>query len=124
MARKHSRLYGPGAPQIKGPKKCIERMAEIKETQFLAFFQDKNNVAQSSYRIDAKTGIPIIYMQDQKQALWTKFNEEYPNGMRRTSFMSRLADCSHIRYCEDLGGLCIICNEYGFEVFESLLALI
>ena len=63
-------------------------------------------------------------MQDQKQALWTKFNEEYPNGMHRTSFMSRLADCSHIRYRDDLGGLCIICNEYGFEVFESLLALV
>ncbi|CAG8826760.1 26266_t:CDS:2, partial [Racocetra persica] len=69
LAQKHSRLYRPGAPQIKGPKKRIERMAEIKEKQFLAFFQDKNNVAQSSYKIDTKTGIPILYMQDQKQAL-------------------------------------------------------
>jgi len=71
-------------------------MSEIKEKQFLAFFQDKNNVAQSSYQVDAKTGIPILYMQNQKESLWTKFNETYPNGMRRTSFMTRLANCSHI----------------------------
>ncbi|RIB15401.1 hypothetical protein C2G38_2192489 [Gigaspora rosea] len=124
LVRKHSRLYGPGAPQIKGPKKSIQKMTEIKKMQFLAFFQNKNNIAQSSYQVDAKTSISILYMQDQKEALWTKFNKTYPNGMRRTSFMTHLANCSHIRYREDLGGLCIICNEYRFEVFEDLLALV
>ena len=99
-------------------------MAKIKEAQFLTFFQDKNNITQSSYQVDAKTGVPILYMQDQKEALWTKFNEQYPDGMQRTSFMTRLANCSHIQYREDLGGICIICNEYGYEVFENLLVLV
>ncbi|CAB5195610.1 unnamed protein product, partial [Rhizophagus irregularis] len=56
-------------------------------------------------------------------ALWTKFEETYPNGMKKTSFMARLADCSHIKYREDLGGLCLICNDYGFEAFQDLIAI-
>ncbi|CAG8471517.1 11829_t:CDS:2 [Scutellospora calospora] len=120
LARKHSRLYGPGAPQIQGPKKSVQKMDEIKEMQFLAFFQDKNNVAQSSYKTDTKTGVPILYMQDQKEALWTKFNEAYPNGMRRTSFMTRLANCSHIRYREDLVRFspAMIANLCNKEIFR------
>ncbi|RIB30819.1 hypothetical protein C2G38_2151581 [Gigaspora rosea] len=74
LARKYSRLYGPGAPQVECPKKSVQRMDEIKEIQFLSFFQDKNNVVQSSYQVDAKADVSILYMQDQKEALWTKFN--------------------------------------------------
>ncbi|RIB29302.1 hypothetical protein C2G38_2155698 [Gigaspora rosea] len=53
LAYKHSQLYGP------------------------AFIQNKNNVAQNFYKTDAKTRVPVLYMQDQKEALWTKFQMEY-----------------------------------------------
>ncbi|CAG8621854.1 2044_t:CDS:2, partial [Diversispora eburnea] len=95
LARKHARLNGP----------------------------DKSNVLMSSYKVDAKTNLPILYLQDQKQASWYKFEEIYPNGMKKTSFMTRLANYNHIKYWEDLGGLCLICNDYGFEVFQNLIAI-
>ncbi|UZO24704.1 uncharacterized protein OCT59_016999 [Rhizophagus irregularis] len=98
-------------------------MSEIKEREFELFFQNKSNVTMSSYKVDSKTNLPILYLQDQKEALWTKFEETYPNGMKKTSFMARLANCSHIKYREDLGGLCLICNDYGFEAFQDLIAI-
>ncbi|CAB5139640.1 unnamed protein product [Rhizophagus irregularis] len=49
-ARKHARLNGPGAPSLIKPKKIVKRMSEIKERQFLVFFQDRSVVAQSSYQ--------------------------------------------------------------------------
>ncbi|CAB5374443.1 unnamed protein product [Rhizophagus irregularis] len=49
-ARKHARLNGPGAPSLIKPKKFVKRMSEIKERQFLVFFQDRSVVAQSSYQ--------------------------------------------------------------------------
>ena len=44
----------------------------------------------SSYKTDSKSELPVLYLQDHKQALWEKFHEKYPNGMQRTSFMMRL----------------------------------
>ena len=58
--------------------------------QFELFFVDKNNVNMSSYKSENETGLPVLYLQDHKQALWKKFHEQYPDGMRRTSFMTRL----------------------------------
>ena len=55
-------------------------MSEIKEKQFLTFFQDRSIVAQSSYKVD-KNGLPILYMRDQKIKLWKKFEETFPNGI-------------------------------------------
>ncbi|CAG8830399.1 5176_t:CDS:1, partial [Racocetra persica] len=59
----------PGASSIDEPKKSVQRISKIKENQFLAFFQDKNNITQSSYLTDTKTRILVLYIQDQKQAL-------------------------------------------------------
>ena len=97
-------------------------MTEIKEKQFLMFFQDRSIVMQSSYQVD-KNGLPILYMRDQKIKLWKKFEETFPNGMKKTSFMGRLANCSNIKYRDDMGGLCLTCNEYGYTPFESLTAI-
>ena len=97
-------------------------MSEIKEKQFLTFFQDQSIVAQSSYKVN-KNGLPILYMRDQKIKLWKKFEETFPNGMKKTSFMGRLANCSNIKYRDDMGGLCLTCNEYGYTPFESLIAI-
>ena len=91
--------------------------------QFQLFFSDKNNVNMSSYKVDQKTGLPILYLKENKKALWNKYLELYPNGMKRSSFMARLQN-GQFKYQEDLGGLCAICNEYGYDVFSNLLELV
>ncbi|GBC52457.2 hypothetical protein GLOIN_2v1839589 [Rhizophagus irregularis DAOM 181602=DAOM 197198] len=93
-AQKHARLNGPGAPSLIKPKRIVD-----------------------------KNGSPILYMRDQKIKLWKKFEETFPNGMKKTSFMGRLANCSNIKYRDDMGGLCLTCNEYGYTPFESLTAI-
>lgn len=98
-------------------------MIEGKEKQFEAFFADRSNVNMSSYKVDAKTNMPILYLRDQKSELWNKFSQEYPDGMKKTSFMARLEN-GPFKYREDLGGLCSICNTYGYQIFEDLLALV
>jgi hypothetical protein len=64
-----------------------------------------------------------MYLQDHKQALWEKFSEEYPNGMHRTAFMTRLQG-SRFVYQDNLGGLCSECNECGYESFASINTII
>ncbi|CAG8502338.1 9668_t:CDS:10, partial [Scutellospora calospora] len=108
----HTRLYGPSSPPIEMPKKKIQIMAEFKEKQFELFFLDKNNVTMSSYKIDPKTNLPILYFCNNKTELWKKFQQMFPNVMKKTSFMGRIADCTQLTYRDDLGGLCSICNEY------------
>ena len=43
--------------------------------------------------------------------------------MKRTAFFDRLHNGPFI-YREDLGGLCAICNQYGYEVFYDLSNLV
>ncbi|RHZ86841.1 hypothetical protein Glove_43g2 [Diversispora epigaea] len=123
-ARKHARLYGPGAPPLQKLKKTVQRLNDIQEDQFLLFFQDRENVTMSSYKVDSKTGLPVLYLRDQKCDLWKKFIETYPNGMKKTAFFVRLNNSTNLRYREDLGGLCQTCNDYGYETFENLTNLI
>ena len=40
----------------------------------------------SSYKTDNASGLPVLYLQDHKKALWDKFHEQYFNEMQRTSF--------------------------------------
>ncbi|GBC25905.2 hypothetical protein GLOIN_2v1767205 [Rhizophagus irregularis DAOM 181602=DAOM 197198] len=120
--QKHARLYGPEVPTLVKTKRTVKCMSEVKEKQFLMFFQDRSIVTQSSYWVN-KNGLPILYMRDQKIKLWKKFEETFPNGMKKTSFMGRLANCSNIKYRDDIGGLCLTCNDYGYIPFESLIAI-
>ena len=99
------------------------RLSQEKLDQFDSFFSDKNNVSMSSYKTDNKSELPILYLQDNKKSLWEKFTELYPNGMGRTSFMTRL-ESGRFVYKENLGGLCSICNENFYEVFSDLEKLI
>jgi len=122
-ARKHSHLYGASAPPIEMPKKTTKLMAEFKERQFEIFFSDKDNVTMSSYKTDPKTNLPVLYLRDNKTSLWKKFQQTFPNGMKKTSFMGRIANCTHLKYRSDLGGLCGICNDYGFEPLEILIGI-
>ncbi len=77
----------------------------------------------SFYKVDPKTNMLILYLKDQKSELWKKFSQEYPDGMKKTSFMARLTD-GPFRYRDDLDGLCFIYNEYGYQIFEDLIILI
>ncbi|RHZ78940.1 hypothetical protein Glove_153g65 [Diversispora epigaea] len=124
MARKYAILNGPGGQQIDKPKiiRNLPLSEEI-ENQFQIFFSDKSNVTMSSYKVDSKTNRPILYLLDQKEVLWKRFSENYPNGMKRTTFMARIEDGPY-RYREDLGGLCSICAEYGYEIFDDLIKII
>lgn len=99
------------------------RLSQEKLDQFDSFFSDKNNVNMSSYKTDNESGLPILYLQNNKKSLWEKFTEFYPNGMGRTSFMTRL-ESGRFVYKENLGGLCSICNENFYEVFLDLEKLI
>lgn len=78
----------------------------------------------SSYKVDPKTGLPILYLRDQKCDLWKKFIETYPNGMKKTAFLARLNNCTNLKYREDLGGLCQTCNDDGYETFGKLETLV
>ncbi|RHZ78925.1 hypothetical protein Glove_154g28 [Diversispora epigaea] len=95
-AKKYGRTNGPGCP---------------------------NNVSMSSYQVDSKTNLPILYLKNNKETLWHKFEATYPDGIKRTYFMARLAN-GRYKYQQDLGGLCNICNEYGYETFDILISLL
>lgn len=83
----------------------------------------KDNISQSSYKTDTSTGLPVVYLRDTKKGLWEKFHEEFPNGMRRTAFMTRL-EGGRFLYKENMGGLCNTCNECGYEVFDDIELLV
>ena len=73
----------------------------------------------SSYKTETKTGLPVKYLKNTKEALWEKFSYQFPDGIKRTSFMTFLQGKQYI-YQEDLGGLCSICSRYGYEIFADM----
>ncbi|CAG8793111.1 15598_t:CDS:2, partial [Racocetra persica] len=64
---------------------------------------DKDNVKMSSYHVDPKTELPILYLSDNKSELWKKFSETYPNSMKRNNFIARLSNSTNLKYRENLG---------------------
>ncbi|PKB97410.1 hypothetical protein RhiirA5_384682 [Rhizophagus irregularis] len=122
-AKKFSRVNGPGCPAKVKPVIKRNYISDIKDKEFESFFSDKDNVTMSSYRVDPKTNLPLLYLKDDKEALWQKFEATYPDGIKRTSFMARLAGGRYI-YRKDLGRLCNICNDYCYEVFDTLINLV
>ncbi|CAB4438535.1 unnamed protein product [Rhizophagus irregularis] len=122
-AREHHHKNGPGCKALDKPIIVRKRMAEVKEREFELFFANKANVNMSSYHINKKTQLPVLYLKDQKSALWERFSAIYPDGMKRTSFMARLQN-GRFKYRDDLGGLCLICNNYAYQPFEDLIKLV
>jgi hypothetical protein len=122
-SRKHARINGYGAPSLIKPIIHRQRFTPEMLEQIDRFLNDKEFVNMSSYKTDAKTGKPIKYLQDTKKALWERFAEEYPNGMRRTSFMTCLEGGQYV-YRENLGGLCSTCNDCGYMVFGDIGVMI
>jgi hypothetical protein len=73
----------------------------------------------SSYKTETQTGLPVKYLKDTKESLWEKFSCKFPDGIKRTSFMTFLQGKQYI-YQENLGGLCSICSRYGYEIFAEM----
>lgn len=122
-SKKHACSDGYGAPALVRPIIHRQRFTTEMLEQIESFLNDKEFVNMSSYKTDAKTGKPILYLQDTKKALWQRFSEEYPNGMRRTSFMTCLGEGQY-KYRENLGGLCSTCNDCGYMVFGDIGTII
>ncbi|PKB96579.1 hypothetical protein RhiirA5_470704 [Rhizophagus irregularis] len=122
-ARIHCHLNGPGGSSMKKPSFTREKLLSEKLQEFEKFINDKAHVVMSSYKTDSKTGAPIKYLRDTKQALWEKFHAEFPNGIHRTTFKTKLQGNEYI-YREDLGGLCSTCSRYGYEIFVDIRKLI
>ena len=118
-ARTHGRKNGPGCKDLDKPICHQTRLDPEKASQFEQFIEDKANIIMSSYKTDTKTGLPVKYLRDNKEALWEKFHATYPNGIQHTTFMKNLQGNQYI-YKEDLGGLCSTCSRYGFEVFADI----
>jgi len=74
-------LNGFGAPPFEKPKLHRLKFTIEQLDQFNNFFMRKDIVNMSSYRSHSKSGLPIMYLQDDKQTLWKKFSEEYPNRL-------------------------------------------
>ena len=98
-------------------------MSPEKKEQIENCFQNKSNVIMSSYKTDNISGLPVYYLKNTKNILWERFHKEYPDGLKRTTFYGYLQGNQYI-YKEDLGGLCSICNIYGYESFDELQKLI
>ncbi|RIA99519.1 hypothetical protein C1645_730786 [Glomus cerebriforme] len=122
-SKRHAILNGTGTPPLEKPKFHHQKLKMEQIDQVNHFFMRKNVVNMNSYRSHSKLGLPIIYLQDHKQALWKKFSEEYPNEMHCTAFITRLQG-SRFVYQDNLGGLCSECNECEYEVFVSINTII
>ncbi len=77
----------------------------------------------SSYKTDAKTGQPVVYLKNTKNVLWEKFKDSFSNRIKRTTFYTQLMGHQYV-YREDLRGLCSTCSIYGYETFEDIIILI
>jgi hypothetical protein len=46
------------------------RLSKESLDQFMAFLLDKNITMPSSYKVNATTGLPVMYLKDTKESLW------------------------------------------------------
>lgn len=95
-ARSYATVNGPGCPTLCKPTITRVRLAEESLDQLTAFLLDKNIATPSSYKVDAATGLSVMYLKDTKESLWRQFFELHPNGMKRTAFITRLKNSRFI----------------------------
>ncbi|RHZ82295.1 hypothetical protein Glove_109g253 [Diversispora epigaea] len=113
-SRKHACSNGYGAPVLVKPVIHKQRFTPEMLKQIENFLNYKEFVNMSSYKTD---------LQDTKKALLERFSEEYPNGIRRTSFMTCLNEGQFV-YRENLGGLYSACNDCGYMIFGDIGVMI
>jgi hypothetical protein len=62
-------MNGYGAPSLENPIFMRLKFKVEILNQFDVFFSDKAIINMSSYKSDASTGLPIVYLQDHKKVL-------------------------------------------------------
>ncbi|CAG8724470.1 19989_t:CDS:2, partial [Gigaspora margarita] len=84
-AQTYYNINGPGC--LLYNKSTITRVhiSEKSKKQFEKFFSDKNIVNLSSYKVD-KYGLLLKYLKNQKETLWQKYFELYPNRIKELHF--------------------------------------
>ncbi|CAG8809844.1 22524_t:CDS:2, partial [Gigaspora rosea] len=117
--RYHANINGPGGQIVNKPIITHKKMSSEKKKQIQQFLMNKANVIMSSYKTDSITNEPIYYLKQSKDMLWEQFHEEYPDGMKRTSFYAHLQGGRYL-YRKNLGGLCQTCSKYRYDTFEEL----
>ncbi|CAB5109145.1 hypothetical protein RhiirA5_416801 [Rhizophagus irregularis] len=115
----HAHVHGVGGQVWDKPVITREKLSIEMQEQLQAFLMDKANVVMSSYKTDITTNEPVHYLKQTKTALWKKYHEQYPDGVQRTTFFTKLEGNKYI-YHENLGGLCLTCQKYGYEIFSDL----
>ncbi|GES80390.1 hypothetical protein GLOIN_2v1767205 [Rhizophagus clarus] len=116
-----AKLYAEGLLSVTSP---AEKFTYKEIIEQLEISPNSVSIVRKHSRINGP-GCPalekpiIVRSKICKNALWEKFSATYPNGMKCTSFMFRLQN-SRYKYREDLGGLCITCNDYGYQPFREL----
>ncbi|RHZ81201.1 hypothetical protein Glove_123g95 [Diversispora epigaea] len=80
-------------------RRKYEKKFVINKNETINHTDYKANVNMSSYKVNSKTQLPILYIKDQKNAFWNKFSGR-------------------------LGGLCLTCNDYGYQPFRDLIELV
>ena len=66
---KYSHINGPGYPMKIKPVVTRNHISEIKDREFESFFSDKENVTMSSYHVDPKINLPLLYLKNSKETL-------------------------------------------------------
>ncbi|CAG8519076.1 11525_t:CDS:1, partial [Diversispora eburnea] len=87
-ARRYARFYELGGECLEKPIYKRNRISQEELDQLQRFLNDKNNIIMSSYKTDAKTGLPVKYLKDTKEALWEKFSQQLPNGVKCLTFLT------------------------------------
>ncbi|GES91499.1 hypothetical protein GLOIN_2v1884984 [Rhizophagus clarus] len=86
-ARKYARLNGPGAKQIEKPIRIVAKLSQEKLKQFSNFFEDKANVIMSSYKSDAKTQLPVLYLKNTKKSTLEKISRNISKWYKKNDFL-------------------------------------
>ncbi|GBB84796.1 hypothetical protein RclHR1_11370001 [Rhizophagus clarus] len=68
-SRKYARINSYRAPVLDKPIFYRTKLTSEQLQQFELFFSTKKHVNMSSYKTDNKSGLPVLYLQDYKQAL-------------------------------------------------------
>ncbi|CAG8655169.1 6775_t:CDS:1, partial [Diversispora eburnea] len=85
---RYARFYRLDGECLEKPIYKRNRIFQEKLDQLQQFLNDKNNIIISSYKTDTKTGLPVKYLKDTKDALWKKFSQQLLNGVKCSTFLT------------------------------------
>ncbi|CAG8730464.1 6081_t:CDS:2, partial [Cetraspora pellucida] len=86
-AKGHACINGYRGPAIPKPQIKRQIISELLEDQYESFMLNKTNVNISSYKVHSKTGLPLMYLTDNREKIWERFHNKYPEGLGHTAFL-------------------------------------